>query len=32
MTYKEAKQELYKRPWKAVTCSQGDPVGVELLK
>jgi hypothetical protein len=24
MTYKQAKQELYRRPWKAITCSQGE--------
>ena len=24
MTYKQSVQELYKRPWKAVTCSQGE--------
>jgi hypothetical protein len=32
MTYKQAKQELYRRPWKAVTCSQGESCWCRIIK
>jgi hypothetical protein len=32
MTYKQAKQELYKRPWKAVTCSQGESCWCRIIE
>jgi hypothetical protein len=32
MTYKQAKQELYKRPWKAVTCSQGESCWCRIIQ
>jgi len=32
MTYKQAKQELYIRPWKAVTCSQGESCWCRIIK
>jgi hypothetical protein len=32
MTYKKAKQELYKRPWKAVTCSQGETCWCRIIE
>jgi hypothetical protein len=32
MTYKEAKQELYKRPWKAITCSQGESCWCRIIE
>jgi hypothetical protein len=32
MTYKEAKQELYKRPWKTTTCSQGESCWCRIIE
>jgi hypothetical protein len=32
MTYKQAVQELYKRPWKAVTCSQGETCWCRIIE
>lgn len=32
MTYKQAVQELYKRPWKAVTCSQGESCWCRIIE
>jgi hypothetical protein len=32
MTYKKAKQELYNRPWKAVTCSQGESCWCRIIE
>jgi hypothetical protein len=32
MTYKQAKQELYKRPWKAVPCSQGESCWCRIIE
>jgi hypothetical protein len=32
MTYKKAKQELYRRPWKAVTCSQGESCWCRIIE
>jgi hypothetical protein len=32
MTYKEAVQELYNRPWKTVTCSQGESCWCRIIE
>jgi hypothetical protein len=32
MTYKQAVQELYNRPWKTVTCSQGESCWCRIIE
>ena len=32
MTYKQAVQELYNRPWKTSTCSQGDSCWCRIIE
>jgi hypothetical protein len=32
MTRKEATEELYKRPWKAVTCNQGESCWCRIIQ
>jgi len=32
MTRKEATKELYRRPWKAVTCSQGESCWCRIIQ